>query len=153
MVYSYSGSQERRYRYYVCLNAQRQGWGLCPAKSLSARMIEESIVERIRQAKRGIEDPGAWQKMDRTQQVETVLGIVERIGYDGTTRQISIRFHPSPRFTGTDEGMRHENQSGANFPSWTPRVRIPSPAPENQQLTAHVKRSAPKRSIKKIREV
>ena len=67
----------------------------CPAKSLSASMIEESVVERIRAAKRGIEDPGAWQKMDRTQQVEAVLGIVERIGYDGTTRQISIRFHPA----------------------------------------------------------
>jgi site-specific DNA recombinase len=105
MVYSYSGSQERRYRYYVCLNAQRKGWAVCPAKSLSASMIEESIVERIREAKRGIEDPGAWQKMDRTQQVEMVLGIVERIGYDGTTRQISIRFHPGA-ITGTGEGVR-----------------------------------------------
>ena len=32
--------------------------------------------------------------MDRTQQVETMQAMVERIGYDGTQRQISIRFHP-----------------------------------------------------------
>jgi hypothetical protein len=32
--------------------------------------------------------------MDRTRQVEAIQAIVERIGYDGTVRQISIRFHP-----------------------------------------------------------
>ena len=31
--------------------------------------------------------------MDRTRQVEAIQAIVERIGYDGTARQISIRFH------------------------------------------------------------
>jgi len=28
MVYSYSGKNDRRYPYYVCLNAQRKGWAL-----------------------------------------------------------------------------------------------------------------------------
>jgi hypothetical protein len=32
--------------------------------------------------------------MDRTRQVEAIQAIVERIGYDGDARQISIRFHP-----------------------------------------------------------
>jgi hypothetical protein len=31
--------------------------------------------------------------MDRVRQVEAIRSIVERIGYDGTARQISIRFH------------------------------------------------------------
>ena len=34
MVYSYTGKKERRYPYYVCLNAQRRGRAVCPAKSL-----------------------------------------------------------------------------------------------------------------------
>jgi hypothetical protein len=34
--------------------------------------------------------------MDRTRQVEAMRAIVERVGYDGARRQISIRFHPAP---------------------------------------------------------
>ena len=93
MVYSYSGKNDRRYPYYVCLNAQRKGWAVCPAKSLPARGIEESVLGRIREAKHGIFDPAEWEQRDRTRQVEAIRGIVERIGYDGAARQISIRFH------------------------------------------------------------
>jgi site-specific DNA recombinase len=95
MVYSYSGNNDRRYPYYVCLNAQRTGWAVCPAKSLPARGIEESVLGRIREADRGILDPAEWEQMDRVRQVETIQGIVERIGYDGDARQVSIRFHPT----------------------------------------------------------
>ena len=34
--------------------------------------------------------------MDRAQQVEKMQAIVERVGYDGSSRQISIRFHQAP---------------------------------------------------------
>jgi site-specific DNA recombinase len=95
MVYSYSGKNDRRYPYYVCLNAQRKGWAVCPAKSLRAGAIEESVLGRIREARREICDPSEWEKMDRTGQVEAIQAIVERIGYDGAARQISIRFHPA----------------------------------------------------------
>jgi hypothetical protein len=37
----------------------------------------------------------AWEQMDRTGQVEAMRAIVERIGYNGASRQISIRFQPS----------------------------------------------------------
>ena len=50
MVYSYSGKNDRKYPYYVCLNAQRKGWAVCPAKSLPARAIEESVLGRLREA-------------------------------------------------------------------------------------------------------
>jgi site-specific DNA recombinase len=92
MVYSYSGKEHRRYPYYVCLNAQRKGWAVCPAKSLPARAIEESILGQIRAAQPGISDPTEWEHMDRGRQIATIQAIVERIGYDGTARQVSIRF-------------------------------------------------------------
>src|SRR3984885_4544681 len=50
MVYSYSGKKDRKYPYYVCLNAQRKGWAVCPAKSLPAHGIEESVLGRVREA-------------------------------------------------------------------------------------------------------
>ena len=92
MVYSYAGKRDRQYPYYVCRNAQRQGWAVCPGKSLPARAVEESVLGRIREAQPGILDPSQWEQMDRTRQVEALQAIVERIGYDGTARQISIRF-------------------------------------------------------------
>jgi len=92
MTYSYAMKNDRKYPYYVCLNAQRKGWAVCPAKSLPARAIEESVLGRIREAQR---DLSGWEQMDRARQVEAIQAIVERIGYDGAARQISIRFHPA----------------------------------------------------------
>jgi site-specific DNA recombinase len=38
----------RRYHYYVCTTAEKQGWDSCPTKSLPAPAIERFVVERIR---------------------------------------------------------------------------------------------------------
>jgi site-specific DNA recombinase len=93
MVYSYSGKSDRRYPYYVCLNAQRKGWAVCPAKSLSARHIEDSVLAHV-QAKQLT--PIEWEQLDCAQRVAAIQRIVERVGFEGTTGQVSIRFHPIP---------------------------------------------------------
>jgi site-specific DNA recombinase len=93
MVYSYAGKKERRYPYYVCLNAQRRGRAMCPAKSLPARSIEDSVLSRIREAQRGLFPTGEWEQLERIRQVEAVHAMVARVGYEGITRQITIRFH------------------------------------------------------------
>jgi Recombinase zinc beta ribbon domain len=95
MVYSYAAKNDRKYPYYVCLNAQRKGWAVCPGKTLAARALEESVLGRIREEQRGLCDASEWEKMDRIRQVETLQAIVEWIGFDGAARQISIRFHPA----------------------------------------------------------
>ncbi len=102
MVYSYAGNKDRKYPYYVCLNAQRKGWAVCPSKSLPARGIEKSVLGRIREARRGLSDSAKWEQMDRTRQVEEIQAVVERIGYDGAARQISIRFHPAAITAGAE---------------------------------------------------
>jgi site-specific DNA recombinase len=92
MVYSYSGRNGRRYPYYVCLNAQRRGWAMCPGKSLPAACIEESVVGQLRIAQPAISNPLEWDQLERTQQVDTIRAMLERIGYNGATSQVSIRF-------------------------------------------------------------
>ena len=92
MVYSYAAKGDRKYPYYVCRKAQREGWAGCPSKSLPARAIEASVLGRIRQAEAGIADITAWEQMDRRGQMEAIQALVERVGYNGATRQISIRF-------------------------------------------------------------
>jgi site-specific DNA recombinase len=45
----------KRYRYYVCTNAQKRGWGSCPSKSIPAPEIEKFVIDQIRCI---AEDPG-----------------------------------------------------------------------------------------------
>ncbi|MEO8036750.1 MAG: zinc ribbon domain-containing protein, partial [Acidobacteriota bacterium] len=93
MVYSYSGKRDRAYPYYVCLNAQRKGWAACPSKSLPARQIEDSVLAQIR-LKQVI--PFEWEGLDALQRINAIQTMVERVGFNGVTRQVSIRFHPIP---------------------------------------------------------
>jgi len=49
MGHSYTTKKGNRcYRYYVCYQAQKQGWESCPSKSLPAEQVEQFVVEQIR---------------------------------------------------------------------------------------------------------
>lgn len=48
MVHAYTSQRGKRYRYYVCSHAQKNGWDTCLVKSLPAPDIERFVVERIR---------------------------------------------------------------------------------------------------------
>jgi site-specific DNA recombinase len=48
MVHSYTVKDGgKRYRYYVCLAAQKKGWHTCPSKSVPAGEMEAFVVEQI----------------------------------------------------------------------------------------------------------
>ena len=51
-------------------------------------------MQQIREADPTMIDPSGWERMDLARQVETIQAIVERVGYDGIRRQVTIRFHP-----------------------------------------------------------
>jgi len=38
----------KRYRYYVCVNAQKRGWHNCPTRSIPAAEIERFVVDQIK---------------------------------------------------------------------------------------------------------
>ena len=48
MTHTYSVKNNKRYRYYVCTRAQKEGWDRCPTKSLPAGEIENFVVDRIK---------------------------------------------------------------------------------------------------------
>ena len=48
MTHSITARGQKRYRYYVCTQAQKNGWDNCPTKSLPAAEIEAFIIGRIR---------------------------------------------------------------------------------------------------------
>ena len=45
---SHSTKGNRRYRYYVCTNAQKTSWSNCPSKSIPALEIEKFALDQIR---------------------------------------------------------------------------------------------------------
>ena len=48
MVHTYTKKGDKRYRYYVCSNAQQRGWASCPTKSVPAHEIEASVLDQVR---------------------------------------------------------------------------------------------------------
>jgi site-specific DNA recombinase len=48
MVPTHTVKGEKRYRYYVCSNAQRRGWHTCPSKSIPAQEIERFVIDQVR---------------------------------------------------------------------------------------------------------
>jgi len=55
MGHHYSQRGNKRYRYYVCIRAQKNGWSTCPSPSLPAVQLEDFVVEQIKSVGR---DPG-----------------------------------------------------------------------------------------------
>jgi site-specific DNA recombinase len=45
---SHTRRRGKRYRYYVCNNAERNGYDVCPVKSVAAGQIEGAVKDRIR---------------------------------------------------------------------------------------------------------
>jgi site-specific DNA recombinase len=48
MMHSYTMRRSKRYRYYVCYNAQQQGWQKCETKSVPAQAVESAVLASIR---------------------------------------------------------------------------------------------------------
>jgi len=48
MAPTHTKKGNRRYRYYVCVNAQKRGWDTCQSKSIPAAEVERFVVEQVR---------------------------------------------------------------------------------------------------------
>jgi site-specific DNA recombinase len=48
MMHTYTARNAKRYRYYVCCNAQQRGWKHCDTKSVPAQAIETAVLDSIR---------------------------------------------------------------------------------------------------------
>jgi site-specific DNA recombinase len=48
MTHTYTVKGQRRYRYYVCVQAQQRGWQTCPSPSVPAGEMEKFVVNEIR---------------------------------------------------------------------------------------------------------
>lgn len=72
MIHTVTRKGSKGYRYYVCGNAQREGWQACPVKSVAAGAVEAAVLQEIREA---VQDTAlareTWDEVVRQRQVRT----------------------------------------------------------------------------------
>ena|ERR1700676_4222910 len=97
MIATYAAKRGLRYRYYLCKEAQRNGWKSCPTKSVPATLIEDSIVAQLRSrlsehdARVGLQVPDlTWQAFLQGDCTGLVEALIEKIRYDGSTGTVSV---------------------------------------------------------------
>ena len=112
MIHSVANRGSRQYRYYVCTKAQKRGHAICPTRSVNASAIERALLERLRQlpidhralaaspiaeaAKlfdaAGTAEPTGEESLSTQGQARLIRLLVDRVEYDGRTRQLAIIF-------------------------------------------------------------
>ena len=96
MVPTYTSKRGRRFRYYVCRAARRNGWSACPTKSVPAAMIEDSVLEQLRtalgsdQARADYHLSSAESEAFEQDPVETVRTLVKNVTFNGSTGAVVL---------------------------------------------------------------
>ena len=96
MLATYSEKAGRRYRYYVCHGARQNGWSSCSTKSVSAGLIEDSLIAQLRvrlgtdETRRAIQIADDDWKVFLDDPRGLVTALVENIRFDGTTGTVSV---------------------------------------------------------------
>ncbi|MFA5840252.1 MAG: recombinase family protein [Candidatus Margulisiibacteriota bacterium] len=49
LIPTYTTKNNRKYRYYVCIGAQKRGYKDCPTRSVNAQEIEEAVINCLKQ--------------------------------------------------------------------------------------------------------
>ena len=96
MMATYTAHCGRRYRYYVCHTARQKGWAACPTKSVSAALIEPSVLAQLRIAleredlREQVCVPDAESQAVETNPHELVRAQINEIHYNGITGSVTL---------------------------------------------------------------
>jgi hypothetical protein len=100
MTPTHSRKGSRRYGYYACLRALKQGRRTCPSGWVPAAEIEQVVVERLREAAAkepgGADTPGAggdvdsWSALAPREQARIIHESIQRVDYDGKNGRLRI---------------------------------------------------------------
>ena len=107
MMATYSGKgKTRHYRYYVCQTARNRGWKSCPTKSVSANLLENSLVMQLRSQlnsadlRRQLEvSDTEWQALWQAEStaLERLLpALISEIECEGPTGTIRVKLKQQP---------------------------------------------------------
>jgi site-specific DNA recombinase len=86
----------KRYRYYLCCGAHRQGRQNCPSGSIPALAVENLVLEQIHNYPH--ESVAAWPDLRMAvpaEQRRWLRRLIDRVDYDGAQKKVSIAFRQS----------------------------------------------------------
>jgi len=98
MFHSYSVKDKvKKYRYYVCVNAQKKGYAVCPTRSVNAQEMEDTVyrllpkveikdsllAERYRNVIEKIRE--IWESSSADEKHRTLKHLFKEIDYNGET--------------------------------------------------------------------
>jgi hypothetical protein len=104
LVSGYTSKQGRRYPYYVCLTVQKRGAQACRGQCVSARRLEEAVVDALYRLAAESDgklrrtlplDRSVWQDLEEHEKRQILKTTVERIICDRRRRQVTIRLKPA----------------------------------------------------------
>lgn len=107
------------YRYYVCQNAMKEGWSVCPTKSVAAGEIEEFVVDRVKllgsdpDLQREVIDSFTNRQAERTANLESDRKRLSR-EHDGLQQKIHKAIedkHSASEFALLEEKLRESESS------------------------------------------
>jgi len=96
MTASYSTKKKRRYGYYVCEKAQRQGVAACPGQSIAIARLEGALLAGLRElAQDAARQPLLevlldWGGLARNEQQRRLASVLERIDYMGQAQEARL---------------------------------------------------------------
>ena len=136
MIATYTNKGTRCYHYYVCQTARQKGWTSCPTKSVSAGLLEASIVAQLRAwLNNGVTGPTAavsdWQSLDQGDP-GLIPTLIEQIRYDGTTANVMVKLKTSTESTSIDQPLTFEYQIPGRRGRALPAFRL---QPSSETLT------------------
>ena len=95
MTPSQSTRGTQRYRYYVCLAAQRRGWHTCPVPSVPAEQIETLVIDQLQGLENAPANLGSiFEALEPPDKGRLVRLVVERIDYHGSQGTLIITLAP-----------------------------------------------------------
>jgi site-specific DNA recombinase len=103
LVSGYTSKKGRRYPYYVCLTVQKRGAQACRGQCVSARRLEEAVVDALYRLAAQSDgtlrrtlplDRAVWRDLEEQEKRRILKTTVERIMCDRRKRQVTIRLKP-----------------------------------------------------------
>lgn len=92
MYFSYNiKASKYRYHYYLCMNASKRGYKICPTRLLSAQKIEQKIVELLRTLTPLPKlDEKVWNTFSLQDKIAIIKTVLKEASFDGNKGILEI---------------------------------------------------------------
>ena len=127
-TYTYK-AQKTKYRYYVCIHAQKYGYHTCNTKTINALEIEKAVAECLFNHPEGAKLKDTWQNFTPQEQKSFLVNLVKQVDYDTAAKKLLIAFSD-----GTTQEYNMDLKEVRHITTHDPKVEIKNEPKLRQRL-------------------